>query len=62
MFECVIYLVNRHSNAIISFKLKDSNVFVIATANDKHCLPDSLIRVGRFDKQILGEEKLYGVL
>ena len=31
---------------------RDSNIFVIATANDKCCLPESLIRVGRFDKPI----------
>ena len=31
---------------------KESDVFVIATANDKHCLPDSLLRSGRFDKVI----------
>ncbi len=31
---------------------KDSDVFVIATANDKYCLPNSLLRSGRFDKVI----------
>ena len=31
---------------------KDSDVFVIATANDKYCLPKSLLRSGRFDKVI----------
>ena len=31
---------------------KDSEVFVLATANDKWCLPDSLLRSGRFDKVI----------
>ena len=31
---------------------RDSNLFVIATANRMISLPDSLIRVGRFDKQI----------
>lgn len=31
---------------------KDSDVFVIATANDIDKLPDSLIRAGRFDKKI----------
>ncbi len=31
---------------------KDSDVFVFATANDKWCLPDSLLRSGRFDKVI----------
>ena len=31
---------------------KDSDVFVLATANDKYCLPDSLLRSGRFDKVI----------
>ena len=31
---------------------KDSDVFVIATANDRYCLPDSLLRSGRFDKVI----------
>ncbi len=31
---------------------KDSDVFVLATANDKWCLPDSLLRSGRFDKVI----------
>ena len=32
--------------------LKGSGVFVVATANDISCLPDSLIRVGRFDRVI----------
>ncbi len=31
---------------------KDSEVFVLATANDKWCLPGSLLRSGRFDKVI----------
>lgn len=31
---------------------KNKNVFVIATANDKDCMPDSLLRSGRFDKVI----------
>lgn len=31
---------------------KDSDVFVLATANDKYCLPESLLRSGRFDKVI----------
>ena len=31
---------------------KDTDVFVLATANDKYCLPDSLLRSGRFDKVI----------
>lgn len=31
---------------------KGRSVFVIATANEKFCLPDSLLRVGRFDKEI----------
>lgn len=31
---------------------RDDNVFVLATVNDKYCLPDSLIRSGRFDKII----------
>lgn len=31
---------------------KDSDVFVIATANNKYCLPNSLLRSGRFDKVI----------
>jgi cell division protease FtsH len=31
---------------------RDSDVFVIATANDRYCLPDSLLRSGRFDKVI----------
>lgn len=31
---------------------KDSDVFVFATANDKWCLPESLLRSGRFDKVI----------
>ena len=32
--------------------VKDTDVFVIATANDIDKFPDSLIRIGRFDKQI----------
>jgi cell division protease FtsH len=32
--------------------VKDSNVFVIATANDTKYLPESLLRVGRFDKRL----------
>jgi len=32
--------------------VKGKDVFVLATANDKHDLPDSLIREGRFDKII----------
>ena len=31
---------------------KDKRVFVFSTANDKHFLPDSLLRPGRFDKVI----------
>ena len=31
---------------------RDADVFVIATANDRDCLPDSLLRSGRFDKVI----------
>ena len=31
---------------------KDSNVFVLATANNIYCLPNSLMRAGRFDKVI----------
>lgn len=31
---------------------KGSGVFVIATANDRWCLPESLLRPGRFDKVI----------
>ena len=31
---------------------KGQGVFVIATANDKDCMPDSLLRAGRFDKVI----------
>ena len=31
---------------------RNEDVFVIATANDKYCLPDSLLRSGRFDKVI----------
>ena len=31
---------------------KEFDVFVIATANDKRSFPDSLLRVGRFDKTI----------
>ena len=31
---------------------KGSGVFVLATVNCRYCLPDSLIRVGRFDKVI----------
>lgn len=32
--------------------VKDDDVFVIATANDYSCLPDSLVRAGRFDIQL----------
>ena len=32
--------------------VKNSNVFVMATVNEIHKLPDSLIRSGRFDKKI----------
>lgn len=32
--------------------VKESDVFVIATVNDKFVLPDSLLRAGRFDKVI----------
>ena len=32
--------------------IKDEDVFVIATANDYSCLPDSLVRAGRFDIKI----------
>lgn len=31
---------------------KDSGVFVLATVNDRYCMPDSLTRAGRFDKVI----------
>lgn len=31
---------------------KEYGVFTLATVNDKYCLPDSLLRVGRFDKVI----------
>lgn len=31
---------------------KGCGVFTLATANDKYCLPDSLLRAGRFDKVI----------
>ena len=31
---------------------KGAGVFVLATANDRYCLPDSLLRSGRFDKVI----------
>ena len=31
---------------------KGKGVFTIATANDRYCFPDSLIRAGRFDKVI----------
>lgn len=31
---------------------KGSDVFVLATANDRYCLPESLLRSGRFDKVI----------
>ena len=30
--------------------VKNEDVFVIATVNDEHCLPSSLVRSGRFDK------------
>lgn len=33
-------------------EVKDSDVFVIATVNDRFKLPDSLIRSGRFDRHI----------
>ncbi len=32
--------------------IKEDDVFVIATANDYSCLPDSLVRAGRFDIQL----------
>lgn len=32
--------------------VKDAQVIVLATANDKHKLPDSLLRPGRFDRKI----------
>ena len=32
--------------------VKGHSVFVLATANSLHCLPDSLLRVGRFDRTI----------
>ncbi len=32
--------------------VKDCEVFVLATANDLYCIPDSLLRAGRFDKNI----------
>ena len=32
--------------------IKGNNVFVIATVNNKRKLPDSLVRLGRFDRQI----------
>lgn len=31
---------------------RGEGVFVLATVNDKYCLPDSLLRAGRFDKVI----------
>ena len=34
-------------------RVKNENVFVIATVNDKDVLPDSLVRSGRFDIQIV---------
>lgn len=36
--------------------IKDKDIFVIATANDKHVLPHSLLRSGRFDNIIEIEE------
>ena len=33
-------------------EVKNSNVFVLATANEKRKLPDSLLRSGRFDRKI----------
>ncbi len=33
-------------------RVKDKQVFVVATANNIHKLPDSLIRAGRFDHQL----------
>ena len=32
--------------------IKKKDVFVIATANNLHCLPDSLLREGRFDRRV----------
>lgn len=32
--------------------VKNHSVFVLATANSLHCLPDSLLRVGRYDRII----------
>lgn len=32
--------------------VKDQNVFILATANDRYRMPDSLIRAGRFDRKI----------
>lgn len=34
-------------------EIKDEEVFVIATTNDIHLLPSSLVRVGRFDRKII---------
>ena len=47
-------------------EIKKEDIFVIATANDKHVLPDSLLRSGRFDIKIkIGypdEKDSYGIL
>lgn len=39
--------------------VKDKSVFVIATANSLRTLPDSLLRAGRFDKQIYFDMPAY---
>ena len=33
-------------------EIKGKEVFVLATANDTDCLPESLLRAGRFDRTI----------
>lgn len=50
---------NRHPNAdeyvavqACIDEVKGKGIFVLATANDIDCLPDSLIRTGRFDRSI----------
>ncbi len=49
--------MHRNSDAFIAIQsfiddCKNDEVFVVATCNELHCLPDSLLRAGRFDKLI----------
>lgn len=46
---------HRNSEAFVTVQscmddCRDAEVFTLATANDTHCIPDSLLRAGRFDK------------